>query len=367
MPKNNPLRALAGALTATVTAIAISACSPAGENPAPAASEETTEASVVATTKVWADVASEVLGTEVEAVIANSSTDPHDYEPTATDRAKIASASLLIANGGGYDAALYQDVDPSKIISSLPLTGVHAHDDAGDHDHDNAGDHDHDDDGDHDHDNDGDHDHDDDGDHDHDDANRAEGDDTHDGDHDDAGDHDHDDAKRDEGDDDNDDDRDHGENEHTWYSTVNVAKMGAKIAEKTGKNTDSLDARLMTIKQKIDALPAARIAQVHPIADALLEESTLKLVTPQSYRSAALNHTEPSSAAVAEFIDAIKAGDIDVVISNPQSPNGSAQRIVDAAEEADVPVVEVHETPPNGENFFNYFEKVVDNIAKAAA
>lgn len=289
MPRFTSLRAAAGALTATVTALGLAACSPGATDSSTASSTAPAEGApeTVATTQVWADVASSVLNREVEAVISNASTDPHDYEPTAADHAKINSADLVVANGGAYDAALYSTADHSKIVSALPL---------------------------------------------------AEG----------AG-------------------HDHEGNEHVWYSPATVSEVGRKIAESAGgdSNTDALDASMSQISESLTKLPTARVAQVHPIAEAPIEESPLELVTPDAYRDATLSETEPSTAAVAEFIDALRAGEIDLLISNPQSPNASAQRIIDEAKANNIPVVEIYETPPNGENFLDYFARVVGEIGQA--
>ena len=311
-------RAAFAAAASAALALGLAACSSGDEQAGPAAQTtqtgETERSSataaertdVVATTQVWADVAGAVLDREVGAVISNSSTDPHDYEPTAADHARINSADLVIANGGAYDAALYSTADASKVVSALPLAKGHET-----HDH------------------------------------GAEAHEEHEG-HEDHEGHDH-----------------GGMIEHIWYSTEAVSEVGHKIADAKGGDAAKLDARLDEISAAIEQLPGARVAQVHPIADALIEDSPLELATPEAYRDATVNEQEPSTAAVAEFIDAIRAGDIDLVISNPQSPNASAQRILDEAKAKNIPVVEVTETPPNGENFLDYFAGVVDSIGKA--
>ncbi|WP_288832591.1 metal ABC transporter solute-binding protein, Zn/Mn family [uncultured Corynebacterium sp.] len=307
MPRFTSLRAAAGALTATVTALGLAACSPGATDSSTASSTAPAEGApeTVATTQVWADVASSVLNREVEAVISNASTDPHDYEPTAADHAKINSADLVVANGGAYDAALYSTADHSKIVSALPLAEGAEHGHEHDHAHEGEGEHAH--------------------------GHAHEG------------------------------------NEHVWYSPATVSEVGRKIAESAGgdSNTDALDASMSQISESLTKLPTARVAQVHPIAEAPIEESPLELVTPDAYRDATLSETEPSTAAVAEFIDALRAGEIDLLISNPQSPNASAQRIIDEAKANNIPVVEIYETPPNGENFLDYFARVVGEIGQA--
>ena len=105
-------------------------------------STETNDAAdVIATTGVWADVASAVTGDEVPAILTGTSIDPHHYEPTAKDLARVKAASTVIANGGGYDAALYQVAEQDRVINAFDLAGLEdTHDDHNHHDH---GDHHH--------------------------------------------------------------------------------------------------------------------------------------------------------------------------------------------------------------------------------
>lgn len=280
------------------SALALSACSSTdtateGDNaPAPE------DGQIVATTQVWADVASLVTGQDVPAIIANTSVDPHDYEPTAADLAQVAKAVLVVANGGAYDARIYGAAEAANVVSALPLAEAHEHEHAHDeHDHDHEV-------------------------------------------------HDH----------------AHEENEHIWYSTEAIAKVGADLAQRTEGNTDALDGKLSQLQSKLDSLKAAHVAQTHPIADAIIEESALEDVTPESFRHATLNHSEPSSAALAEFIAALEAGEIDILINNPQSPNGVSDKLVEVAKANNVKVVDIYETPPNGENFFDYFAKALDEL-----
>lgn len=288
-------------IAAVAFALTLTACGAQDPETSGAGADDTGtnsgDGAMVATTQVWADVASAATGDEVEAIISNPSTDPHEYEPTAADLAKIAQAATVVANGGAYDAALYNAAE-GTLITALPPAEAHEH---GDHE-DAEGEH---------------------GDHDH-------------GEH------------------------EHGEeNEHIWYSTEAIRD----VAEQIGAN--SLDDKLAGIDESLANLPEANVIQTHPIADAIVEESALVDATPESYRHATLNHSEPSAAAVAEALEAIK--DADILINNSQSPNAVSERLVAAAEEAGVPVVDITETPQNGKNFFDYFQEVVDQLNAAAA
>lgn len=286
------LAATAFALTLTLTACGTQGSESSGDATTGASDEGADAAAMVATTQVWADVASAVTGDEVPAIIDNPSTDPHDYEPTAADLAEIAQAKTVVANGGAYDAALY-NAAKGNLITALEPTEAHDHD----HEHEHG----------------------------------EEG-------------HDH----------------AHGEeNEHIWYSTEAIRD----VAEQIGGNP--IDDKLAGIDESLAALPEAHVIQTHPIADAIVEESALVDDTPESYRHATLNHSEPSAAAVAEALEAVKGADI--LINNSQSPNAVSERLVAAATEAGVPVVDITETPQDGKNFFDYFQEVLDQLNAAAA
>jgi zinc/manganese transport system substrate-binding protein len=60
---------------------------------------------VVAAENFWGSIASRLGGNRVDvsSIIVNPDTDPHSYEPTATDARALAGARLAIVNGIGYD------------------------------------------------------------------------------------------------------------------------------------------------------------------------------------------------------------------------------------------------------------------------
>ena len=87
---------------------------------------------IIATTNVWADVASAVTGSDVDAIITGDAVDPHHYEPSAKDLSRIKEADTVVANGGAYDAALYTAAEQDRIIYAIPLLDEH---EAHDHEH----------------------------------------------------------------------------------------------------------------------------------------------------------------------------------------------------------------------------------------
>jgi zinc/manganese transport system substrate-binding protein len=97
-------------------------------NPSPTASGTI---NVVATENFWGSIATQLAGSHatVLSIITNPQTDPHAYEPTASDGRAIAGASFVIENGAGYDpwAQKLIDANPSSsraVLDVGKLNGV---------------------------------------------------------------------------------------------------------------------------------------------------------------------------------------------------------------------------------------------------
>ena len=123
-------RASAALATLALVGAGLTACS---SEPADTKAVDATKAAdptnIIATTSVWADVASAVTGKEVPAIISGQSIDPHTYEASAADLAKIREAGTVVANGGHYDANLYRVAEQDRVIHAIPLSSdEHAHD-----------------------------------------------------------------------------------------------------------------------------------------------------------------------------------------------------------------------------------------------
>jgi zinc/manganese transport system substrate-binding protein len=65
----------------------------------------TTPVNVVVSVDQWGDIVSGLGGecAKVTTVLASSSVDPHDFEPSPADAATFASAQLVVVNGADYD------------------------------------------------------------------------------------------------------------------------------------------------------------------------------------------------------------------------------------------------------------------------
>jgi len=312
---HRPATVVAAALLAGAS---LSACSSDSAETSATGTDTADSSDVLATTPVWADVAAAVTGNDVEAVINGTDIDPHHFEPSAKDLARVREAGTLVANGGPYDASLYTVTEQDRIIHAVPLVSKeeaeahkHAHE-HGEEGHDHEG-HDHD-----------------------------------------GHDHGHSHGIPD----------DPNELEHAWFSPEKVKEVAAAVKEKVGGSTEDVDKRMGAVEEKLAALPHTHIAMTEPIAAPLVWGTELHDITPEGYMKAAINEAEPSVQDVAAFLEEIEAGHVDVLIVNPQSTNSATEQLANAARENDVPIVEMRETPPEGVNFLDYFDQVVDELVE---
>ena len=340
------------ALVASAGLVAgLGACSSNDDSATSAGKSEDT-IKVVTSTKVWADVADAVTDDEkvsIDPIIASNDIDPHSYEPAAADMAKVEDADILVAGGGHYDAWLTSSLRDAKdkvIISALPQEEGHDHD----HDHDHEGHDDHDHEG-HDHDHEG-HDHDHEG-HDHDHEGHehdGEGHDDHEGHE-----HHHHDGEA---------------NEHVWYDTDAVEETAEQLAEALTKmgakaDTKAVDKEIKDIEEAKSKLEAAKVAQVHPLADDILKDTKVEDITPKGYRQSTLNESEPSASDVNEMLKLIESGELDYLIDSPQTHDQVSQRLVEAAKAKGVKIVDVFESPSTDQSFFDLYKQTLSDMESA--
>lgn len=268
---------------------------------------------ILTSTQVWADVVDAITDdsqVKIEAIVKGTDADPHSFEPTAMDMAKAGEADIVVVGGGGYDSWLYSRVDEKKVVHALSLS-----------EHDHA---------------------------------------THEGDvH--AG-HDHGPVAKDA-----------ETNEHVWYNTSALSQVAEDTAKAiTAINPEvkvdpgAVQSTIDALDKRIHALPAAKIAQTHPIADHILLHTHMADITPAGYRATTLSESEPTAADVNAFLELIKSGDVQLLIDTPQSSTPYSTRIREAAEAKQIPVIEVAETPGAGTNFFDFFSDTVEGFEKAS-
>lgn len=152
---------MAGAAVLAATALGAAACSGDSATIQPAPDAGAGVPTILATTGIWADVVANVACgglAEVEPIIPVGG-DPHGYEPSLQDRARMESAALVVANGLLLEEGLEDTLEAveesgtpvlyfAETMDTIPFASADAHaDDAHteDDDHDEHEGHDHDD------------------------------------------------------------------------------------------------------------------------------------------------------------------------------------------------------------------------------
>jgi len=111
------MRRFVGCSLVAVTVAALTAgCATKAAQPATSATVK-----VVAAENFWGSIATQLGGTKVgvDSIITNPDTDPHDYDPSADDARSLSGASVVIANGIGYDPWV------SKLLAANHVAGQH--------------------------------------------------------------------------------------------------------------------------------------------------------------------------------------------------------------------------------------------------
>jgi zinc/manganese transport system substrate-binding protein len=112
-------RRIAAAAVATVAVVLVASC--ATKSSTSAGTSTGTPLRVVAAENFWGSIATQLGGTrvEVDSIITNPDTDPHDYDPNSADARSLANAQVVIDNGIGYDPWA------AKLLASNHVTGQH--------------------------------------------------------------------------------------------------------------------------------------------------------------------------------------------------------------------------------------------------
>lgn len=272
---------------------------------------------IVVTVDQWGQLTEQLTGdcAEVTTIIAGTSADPHEFEPTPADLVAFDNADLVVMNGVGYDAWATKALD--QLGGDLPV--ISAGDVAG----------------------------------------RNPGDNPHVWFSPDAV-------------------RQMSAAvtdevaillpEAVEYLDTQSASWATKV--------EPYDSALRSLVAAVDSLDEdtgdgdvePTFASTEPVADDLAESVGLRNVTPSGYRSAALNETDPSPSDLAEFTQTVADGDATVLIVNAQSRSAFADELIDQAVEAEVAVVEVTETiPPGSGDFVNWQVNQIEALRHAIA
>ena len=254
----------------------------------------TTPVNVVVSVDQWGDIVRELGGdcAKVTTVLASSSVDPHDFEPSPADAATFAKAQLVVVNGADYDpwASKFAATSAPKapVVDAGVLTKTAA-----------------------------------------------------------------------------------GANPHLWYSpSAVVAVADAVTAELVklapdgkshfadqrvafGTSLEPYNKALADIKA---GATGKTYAATESVFDYTAEDVGLVDSTPQGYKTASANESDPSPADLEAFRRALADRTINVLIYNTQTEGSVPEQIRIAAEAAGVPVVDVTETVPPGTTSFETWQ-----------
>lgn len=315
---NKPLRAL----TVAASILLLSACAdtvPGGQGAPSGADAEVLQ--VVASTSVYADVARAVGGSavRVEAIVEQTSQDPHSYEATARDKLAVSKADVVVANGGGYDPFM------DALAEGLGLpdgTLLHAVDFRADAAKDAGG------------------------------AGAA----AHAG-------------------------HDHAEgNEHVWYDVHTVSALARGLADEYSAQLPAraqefagaaaaFEARIDTLAGHLEVLRPAgtgkEFAMTEPLAFYLLTEAGMSDGTPAGVSEAMEAGEDLPPLLLKELGDGLAARKYAVLAVNLQTSGPQTDRVASLARAAGIPVLELTETLPEGQDYISWMESNVQQLEVA--
>ena len=158
-----------------------------------------------------------------------------------------------------------------------------------------------------------------------------------------------------------------GADPHLWYDPEIVELMAEAVsgalADLSPDAADYFDHQELTWQEELQPYLAAveelrsagagaTVAATETVFDRMSAATGLTDVTPEGYRRAISNESEPSPADLAAFQSALADGRVDVLIYNTQTSGSVPEQLRAAAEDADVPVVEVTESPADADSSF---------------
>ncbi|GAA4852973.1 metal ABC transporter solute-binding protein, Zn/Mn family [Saccharopolyspora rosea] len=297
--------ALAGLATA---ALAMTAC---GSQPTGPGGNDRIK--VVASTSVWGSIAQAVGGdsVDVQSVISSPDADPHSYESTPQDAARISDADLVVFNGGGYDEfmekALAAGGGQKPTVEAV--TDEHeAPGPADGHGHDHS-------------------------------VNEHVWYDLH--------------------------------VVHDVADQI-ADQLGRIRPDQAARFHDAaaqFDQQVDGLRGKVDQVAAAnagkKVIVTEPVAHYLIEAAKLQDITPQSFVNAVEAENDPSAAAVADIQNAIGSRQASAVVHNPQTESPVTRDVRTAAERNHIPVVEMSETLPAGKTYLQWMDEQITSLQTA--
>lgn len=174
-----------------------------------------------------------------------------------------------------------------------------------------------------------------------------------------------------------------GENPHVWFSAdvrkavaqaiteayeqADAAKKNDfdKMNDQWAAEENNVESKIAEVKQKTDGLA---YAATESVASYLAEDMGLADATPSGYARATANESEPTPTDIKQFTDALKAGEVKLLVVNTQEESELTGKITDAAKSVEVPMVELTEQMPEQyDSLTAWMEGLVDAFSQAIA
>lgn len=300
-------KSLVALAAVTSLAIGLSGCS--------STESADTRPSIVATTSVWADVASQISGDKfkVIALIDKPTQDPHSFEASARDQLAVSESSIFIMNGGGYDEFATKLASAANVV---PFDVYEAEEKA------HGGEH------------------------------AGETKDEH------ADEHAH----------------GHDGSDHIWYDLHVVEATAFQLSQKMAaiqpENKNVFTENYTKFATSIEELEerAAKITtklsyfEAHPLASLLFQELGFENLTPEGFAEAEEAELEPSPLVMNEAKELIGGNKVDFVAVNRQASSTSLEQLIAVAEENAVPVLNFDELLPEGSNYQDWMAGILSEI-----
>ena len=304
-------RARAAAVVLTAAVLALTGCTVsstargaavASGNPADC---PTKVLDVVVSVSQWGDIVHRLAGAcaTVTTVLASAAADPHDFEPGTAAIAAFSRADLVLVNGEGYDQWA---VDTLANLDPLPVTITAA---------------------------------------------RVAGVPSQ------------------------------GVNPHLWYDPAVVQRVATEVTHRLSALAPhaagyfaaqhaawarDLQPYLAEVAS-LRAITAGRTyAATETVFDYMARAVGLTDVTPEGYRRASSNGSDPAPGDLVAFRTALADGSVDVLIYNTQTSGTVPDTLRAAAKAAGVPIVDVTESPPSaGGSFLAWQVGQLEELSRA--
>ncbi|MGI9126562.1 MAG: metal ABC transporter solute-binding protein, Zn/Mn family [Mycobacterium sp.] len=285
-------------------AVSLSGCTAKEPNRGPG---RTGVPTVVASTDVWGSVAQAVAGEDarVSSIVTSGSADPHSFEASPSDTAAITDATVVVYNGGGYDAWVdtvlqsRPDVPAVNAYKLLDAAALGEPQPANEHVFYELG------------------------------TAKAVAAQI---------------AER--------------------LAEADPGKAGQyrSRASEFGKRADEILEQERALRT---THPGAVAVATEPVAHYLLLAAGLADRTPTGFTAAIEQDTDPAPVDVAELLDLITNREVAALMFNDQTVTEATRRVRSAAQTAGVPVVTVTETLPVGSDYLTWQSETANRLARA--